>query len=245
MYSSSERAALREALIDAARKDERVSGAAITGSVAIGAEDAWSDIDLAFAVPGDLRAVITDFTARMYDDHHAVHHMDVTVGATVFRVFLLADTLQVDLAFWPAHEFGATSPKFDLVFGDAQVKDHVAPPRPDQLIDEAWLHALHVRSSIARGRVWQAEYMLSTVRDQVLALACLRHGVAAVQGRGIDQLPAELTIRLVGALVRTLDIDELRRAFRVVTDALIDEIRLVDPTVAERLTAPLLALTGA
>jgi hypothetical protein len=26
-----------------------------------------------------------------------------------------------------------------------------------------WLYALHARSSIARGRVWQAEYMISWV----------------------------------------------------------------------------------
>jgi hypothetical protein len=35
--------------------------------------------------------------------------------------------------------------------------------------------------------------MLSAVRDQVLALACLRHGVSAVEGRGIDSLLPETT----------------------------------------------------
>jgi hypothetical protein len=79
-----------------------------------------------------------------------------------------------------------------------------------------WLYALHVRSSIARGRVWQAEYMLSGMRDQVLALMCLRHGVSAVEARGIDNLPPEATTAVAGALVRSLDAAELMRVFLVV-----------------------------
>ena len=40
--------------------------------------------------------------------------------------------------------------------------------------------------------------MISGVRDQVLALACLRHGEAAVQGRGIDRLPPGVTREVSG-----------------------------------------------
>jgi hypothetical protein len=54
--------------------------------------------------------------------------------------------------------------------------------------------------------------MISRVRDQVLALACLRHGVPAVQGRGMDSLPPEITTALAEALVRSLEIAELKRA---------------------------------
>jgi hypothetical protein len=102
-----------------------------------------------------------------------------------------------------------------------------------------WLYALHVRSSIARGRPWQAEYMLSAMRDQVLALACLRHGVPAAEGRGIDRLPPEVTAPLAAALVRSLDTAELKRAFGVVSEALIAEIERVDFALAHRLAAPL------
>jgi len=86
-----------------------------------------------------------------------------------------------------------------------------------------WLYALRARSSIARRRVWQAEYMVSATRDQVLALACLRHGVPAVQGRGIDSLPPEATVAVAPAIVRALDILELKRAFAAVTEALLVE----------------------
>lgn len=68
-----------------------------------------------------------------------------------------------------------------------------------------WLCALHARSSIARGRVWQAEYMISGLRDQVLALACLRQRLPDFEGRGIDLLPAEILESILPALVRSLD----------------------------------------
>lgn len=54
------------------------------------------------------------------------------------------------------------------------------------VIGLGWLYALHSRSCIERGKVWQAEYMISAIRDQALALAALRHRLRATQGRGFD-----------------------------------------------------------
>jgi len=102
-----------------------------------------------------------------------------------------------------------------------------------------WLHALHARSSIARGRAWQAEYLVGRVRDNVLALACLRHGLPTIEARGIDRLPPEVTAAVRGALVRSLDLTEIRRAFRVTNDALLREIGAVDANLARRLAVPL------
>jgi predicted nucleotidyltransferase len=237
MFTPGERNLLRDALIEAARSDERVTGAALTGSAALDAEDAWSDIDLAFAVAGEPEPVLADFTARMYREHGAVHHLDVVFERTVFRVFLLANTMQVDLAFWPEADFGATTPKFRLLFGTPQDRPQSPPPDARRLIDLAWLHALHARSSIERGRGWQAEYMIGRVREYALALACLRHGVPAVEGRGLDQLPASVTAPFEATLLRGLE--DGGRAFRAVTELLIGEIERVDDELAGRL-APLL-----
>ena len=246
MFSITERDRLRALLISSARTDERITGIALTGSASIGAEDRWSDIDLAFgfAAGTELAGAIADWTAVMYADHGAVHHLDVVSGATTYRVFLLASTLQVDLAFAPEAEFGATAPTFRLVSGRAVPRAQARPPDPAELIGLAWLYGLHARSSIARGRVWQAEYMVSGVRDHVLALACLRHGLPAVQGRGLDRLPADVTAPLAGALVRSLDVAELGRAFGVATQALLTEIGYVDAALASRLSATLRELAG-
>jgi hypothetical protein len=246
MFTPAERDELRTALIAAARADERITGAALTGSAAVGNEDRWSDIDLAFgfAAGTDLGAAIADWTAVMYSDHGAVGQVDIISGAVTYRVFLLASTLQVDLAFAPAADFGAVAPTFRLLFGTAVQRPQSAPPAATELIGLAWLYGLHARSSIARGRGGQAEYMISGVRDYVLALACLRHGVPAVQGRGLHLLPADVTGPLAGALVRSVDAAELTRAFGVITEALVIEIRYVDAALAGRLAGPLRELVN-
>jgi hypothetical protein len=80
--------------------------------------------------------------------------------------------------------------------------------------------------------------MVSGMRDNVLALACLRHGLPAVHGRGFDDLPSEVTRRLQDGLVRSLDLQEIRRAFRAMCAALQVEIGFVDAALANRLAGP-------
>src|SRR5258706_11716383 len=101
MFTLDERESLRSELLERAAKDQRISGAAVTGSAAASREDRWSDIDLAFGVKdlGELSNVLSDWTTHMYDRHQALDHLDVTAGAGVFFVFLLPRTLQMDLAF--------------------------------------------------------------------------------------------------------------------------------------------------
>jgi len=203
MFTEQDREALRWQLIEAGGADPRITGVAITGSASVDKEDPWSDIDLGFGVDVDAEvdAVLGDFSERMYRDHQALHHLDVLTESWIYRVFLLPNTLQVDLAFAPAADFGARAPTFRLVHGVASELPHVPPPKAVDLIGWAWLYALHARSSIARGMPWQAEYMISAMRDQVLALACLRHGLPAWEGRGMDGLPADVLMPLQDALV--------------------------------------------
>jgi hypothetical protein len=85
--------------------------------------------------------------------------------------------------------------------------------------------------------------MISGVRDHALALACIRHGLPAVHGRGIDLLPEAVTAYFEGALIRELEIAELSRAFRVSLQGLLGEIRSVDTQLADRLDQALTALT--
>jgi hypothetical protein len=244
-FTPEERARLRSDLLEYAASDRRISGAAITGSGAAEHEDEWSDIDLAFGVldAAELPNVLSDWTAHMYDQRLAVHHVDVKSGAWIYRVFLLPSTLQVDLAFVSSMEFRALAPTFRLMFGKANESRHVPSPPPADIIGLGWLYALHARSCIARGKLWQAEYMISGVRDNALALACIRHGLPAVHGRGLDQLPSRVTAQFEGSLVRQLDTAELSRAFRVAVSGLIDEIRSADEELARRVQKPLRRLS--
>jgi hypothetical protein len=232
VFTVSERDQLRRDLVNAADADPRVVGAALTGSAAVDREDRWSDIDLALSIDRGLDGVVADWTALMYS-HGAVSHLDVRHGAVLFRVFLMRSTLQVDLAFWPSSEFGATGPTFRLLFGEANTVPQSGRPDRAGLIGLAWLYALHARSSIARGRVWQALYMVNCMRDQVMALWCLRQGVNAVQGRGLDDLAG--ADAFTGTLVLSTHPDELRRAFHVLTGLLSGEID--EPALGEAVRA--------
>ncbi len=237
MFTVAEREELRERLVAAARTDSRVVSAALVGSGARGGEDQWSDIDVALSLrPGtDPADVVGDWTTRLYRDCAAVDHLDVWSGGTRFRVFLLASTLQVDIAFWAEADFGATGPDFRLLFGTANQLPRPAPPAAAELVGWGWLYALHARASLARGRVLQAEYMVSGLRNQVLALACRRHGLPAVQGRGMDDLPASVRVPISAAFARSLDPAELRRAFTAACHALLHEARQTDADLTDRI----------
>jgi predicted nucleotidyltransferase len=246
VFTPEERERLREELIAAANADERISGVAVTGSAARDALDRWSDIDLAFGIvdASRLREALGEWTEQMHHQHGAVHHFDVTRGSWVYRVFLLESTLQVDLAFAPAADFGALSPTFRLVSGTSVELPQGAPPAVEEMIGLGWLYALHSRSCIERGKVWQAEYMISSVRDQAIALAAARHGLPTREGRGFDGLPQEVRSSFEGAVVRSIDTHELKRAFRVATQRLLSEIQHVNPALAIALEGPLNELSA-
>jgi predicted nucleotidyltransferase len=154
MFSASDRQRLTYELLSAAQADTRIAAAATLGSAVDGSEDEWSDVDLALCLAdaADREVVIADWTERMYARHGAVHHLDVPWEEALYRVFVLSDTLQVDLSFWPASQFRPLGPRFRLLFGEAGQAQHVGPPGSDGLIGFAWLYALHARASLGRGR---------------------------------------------------------------------------------------------
>ena len=191
VFTPADREQLRKELIEAAHADDDVVGAALVGSAATGREDTWSDIDLVLQVRRDTdpAEVASRWTAEFYDLRGAAHHLDVIAGGVLYRVFLLASSLQIDVSFWPEDQFRATESGFTLLFGTPQPSTEPREPEASHEIGMAWLYALHSRSAIARGRVWQATMMLDHLRDQLLVLACIRHGLNLHHGRDADRLP--------------------------------------------------------
>lgn len=167
-------------------------GAATTGSAARGEQDPWSDVDLFFGVvPGaSVSEVLADWTAWLYADFGALHHFDLYAGPAIYRAFLLADGLEVDLGFTPAEDFRPVGDgAFDVIFGQPAPRQN-ARPDTDHLIGLGWHHALHARTAIARDAPWQAEHWISALRDHTMTLACSRHGLPTHYGKGAGQLPA-------------------------------------------------------
>ncbi|MBO0793094.1 MAG: hypothetical protein J2P36_19400, partial [Ktedonobacteraceae bacterium] len=64
MYTTEYRDHVRHRILELARADPRVTGGALTGSTALSAGDAWSDIDIAFGIAEDiaLETVLQDWT---------------------------------------------------------------------------------------------------------------------------------------------------------------------------------------
>lgn len=244
-FTVRERDEVRRRLLDAARADPAVVGAAHTGSYAAGTADRWSDIDLGLAVDGPLAPAIDRWTGLLYRDFGAVHHWDLPSGSSVYRVFLLPGCLEADIAFTPAADFGPRGPHWRTVFGDAAPARPAAPPGPGDLAGLAWHHALHARVSIERCRPWQAEYWIGALREKVIALTCLRLGHPASHARGADLLPDEVTAPLAATLVGTLDEADLRRALAAATAALDAELSRTDPALADRLRPTLTEVAGA
>ena len=244
MFTPEERSLIRSEIIEFARADFRITGCAITGSASAGREDEFSDIDIGFGVSSgtSLTEVADAFTSSLATNHEIADQFDIPIATWQIRVLWLANTLQIDLAFVPEEDFCAIGPSFDLQFGKCVERPHLPPPTFDYLVGWGWLNAIHVRSALARGKLWQAEYMVSGLRDTVLTLACLRHGLETTHQRGVHLLPTKDTEHIKGAIVRELSPSELARAFRVAAEGFLREVGIVDAERASRLTTPMLEL---
>lgn len=230
MFSIQDRNRIRDHILHLAASDARVVSGAVVGSLALGEGDRWSDLDLTFAVADDVPVfeVLEDWTRNIIAEFDAVHLFDLPSDASIYRVFLLPGCLQFDLSFTPAAKFGASGPKFKLLFGSSVEKPFPQPPSAHELFGYAVHHVLRARFCIERGRYWQAEYWISSARDLALSLACRRRGLPAFDGRGFDVLPTEVRDSFSGTLITSLERDELIRALGLVIDGLLrqaDEVR--------------------
>lgn len=222
MFTIGDRDRVRDRVLDMASSDPRIVAGAVVGSQAHDGGDRWSDVDLMFAVADDVPVgeVLESWTETVVREFGAVHLFDLPSGPIIYRVFLLPDSLELDLSFTPASQFGPSGPKVRLVFGEV-VEQPDEPPTPaEELFGYAVHHTRHARVAIERGRYWLAEYWISAIRDHALHLACRRRGLDGWYGRDFDRLPAEVLNPSNDALVRSLEPAELRRALRSAVEAL-------------------------
>ena len=238
-FTVEQRTRVREYILRRARSDSRVLAGAVVGSEASGKEDRWSDLDLTFGlVPGvSPGQVLEEWTPELMREFDAVHLFDLPRKTSLYRVFLLPGNLQVDLSLTTGFvpQFG---PDFRLLFGGPVEFEPVSGRTPTEMFGFGAHHAVRARFCVERGKCLQAEYWISGVRDEALALACHRHGLDTSYGRGFDELPAELLDLASRGLVRSLDRAELLRALGEAVDLLLqqaDEIPTIRDSLAPRL----------
>ncbi|WP_018349392.1 hypothetical protein [Longispora albida] len=244
MFTVEERDAVRARLVELAQADSEVAGAAFTGSYAGNGGDRWSDIDLVLGVGEGLEAVIGRWTATLASEFGAVHHWDMPAGPSVYRMFLLASGLEVDLGFAPRASFGPRGPAWRQVFGEAAQLEAARVPGLDEIAGMAWHHTFRAWHAIERGQPWQALHWLGETRGQVFALIARRLGVLGGFTVRPDSLPVEVTAPLVASVSQSLAPGELHRALRVVIGVLITELHLASPDLASRLAPLLQTATG-
>jgi hypothetical protein len=245
VFTVEDRDRVRDRLIEWAHGDPRIVAAALAGSLADGGGDRWSDLDLTFGLAqvAGVADVLADWTDRMQLEFDAAHLFDLPHLSTIYRVFLLPNDLQVDLSFTAGREFGALGPKFELLFGTTVDRAPFPAASAPDLFGWGVHHALRARFCIERGKLWQAEYWLSALRDQALALACLRRGLPTSYARGFDGLPGEVLNRSADALVASMDREELLRALGPAIDGLLGEADQA-PDLASKVEAQLRELTS-
>lgn len=246
MFTAKQRDHVRNYMLEVARSDPRVTAGALIGSTAFGGGDDWSDIDITFGIVEGtpIEAVLHDWTEILKREFGVLDHFDLRSGSSIYRVFLLADGLEIDVSVTPEQDFGAHGANFHIIFGTYHQLEEAPQPKAAHLIGLAWHHVLHARSCIERKKCWQAAYWISEMRNHVLALACIRLGENAFYARGVDKLPADVTNPLVDTLVRSLDEAELRRALAVATTCLIGEVERWDAMRGARLRPILLEFGG-
>src|SRR5256714_14814981 len=100
MFTAEQRDHVRQRVLALAQSDPRVIAGALTGSMAFGDGDEWSDIDVAFGIAEGitLEAVLDDWTQIFEQEWGVLHHFDLSFGSSVYRVFLLPSGLEVDVA---------------------------------------------------------------------------------------------------------------------------------------------------
>lgn len=82
MFDVDRQTAVRELLLDRARADGRVTGAAVTGFAARGTADRWSDVDLFLGVDDTVEVadVLADWTVLAEEGLGAVPSGSVRIG---------------------------------------------------------------------------------------------------------------------------------------------------------------------
>ena len=212
-----------------------------------GAEVIGLDLDDENALDGATRlldarcqSMFSDESGRDLIDRYALPEMAALFGDEA----RLATWLEVDIAFTPVADFGPLGPSWQTVFGETVELVASAQPSLDEFVGHAWHHALHARACIERGRYWQAEYWISGLRDQIIALACLRLGQTTSYAKGAHLVPREVVEPLEAGLVRGLDEAELRRALAAAAVALAGELEESDGALANRLRPMLRDVTG-
>src|SRR5437870_12840342 len=87
MFTAEQRDHVRQRVLALAQSDPRVIAGALTGSMAFGGGDRWSDIDVAFGMAAGItpEAILRHWTQLLGREWGVLHHFDVRSGSRAYR----------------------------------------------------------------------------------------------------------------------------------------------------------------
>ncbi|MGH1549564.1 hypothetical protein ACRAWB_10510 [Leifsonia poae] len=174
--------------------DDRVTAVALSGSLAHGSPDAFSDVDLVLAIPDESHAAVmadrlaliaawTDLVVGFTGEH---------VGEPRLIVALVGPPLlHVDFTFLPESRFAEVVGGLRLLHGAvdapaAQLPAESAPFDAQWIEDRFWTWIHYGATKLARGELFEALDTLAALRSLVLGpLASVRAGA---EPRGVRRL---------------------------------------------------------
>ena len=236
-FTENERTALFNRILNLGQSDKRVSGGALVGSFSTNKQDRWSDIDISFGIKSEIDPllVLNEWTEILNEEYNIVHHFDVKSSLAIYRVLLFPNGLEVDLSVVPEIEFGPRAPSFKLLFGKANEIIKMPSPSLDLMHSWGWHHVLHANSAINRKKLWQAEFWVTSIRNYIISMKCIRLGLPASYSRGADQLPENELKVLEQTFIKKLSQEELKRVLNIISKILIAEIKFTNAGLANKL----------
>ena len=189
--------------------DERVTAVALSGSLAHGSPDAFSDVDLVIAVPDEHHAAVmaerlaliaswTDLVIGFTGEH---------VGEPRLIVALVGPPLlHVDFTFLPESQFAAAASRLRPLHGAASpasppLEAPESPFDPQWIEDRFWVWIHYGATKLARGELFQVLDTLAALRSLVLGpLASVRAGAEPRGVRRLESVAPEDAVALRAAV---------------------------------------------
>jgi hypothetical protein len=238
------RAALLDHLVDALQEDQRIAGAVLVGSGAVGFLDEESDLDVVAAVASahDATAVYQEWgplleqrlpvvyrgQAGPFQLAHRLHGVLLDAGGSL---------LELDFSFTPVTDLRALRPRWKLLFDrTGEVHARMVSPAPEtpplaaslQLFDQACACVLQCRKALRRGRTWNAALALHELQERTLRIACRVRFEEARDYSGAERFADDLPPDLLAAMAATnvpVERAALTRALRQATAVMLAEAR--------------------
>lgn len=254
IFSPQRRDEVLENLRTFLQADEQVAGVVLLGPLAQGRQDLFGGLALQIVVKNGavFPSLYRKWKQRLQALFPAAYLFEENVTEHSARLHLmLSDYLELDLHLVRLAHLRARRKPWKVLFdqtlaneleGKLNATYQPSPhDRPTRLYQETmstvWRPIVRCVAAVKRGDVWQAIYMLDTLRHLTIQIAAVNHDLEAAEFAEVDQLPEMLLIRLRHTVPTSLSQTALRRALRTTVLLLFSEAEQLEQKLGVELAS--------